>query len=776
MTDVPMGGRGGVGIRLWVDGGEVVKRTFGQIGDSGRKMWAEIAMGEKAANPALRAVSRVSKEAQGGIESLGARAGVAGGALSAFGTTGVAVAAGLGGLVVALGRAREAMAFAAVLTDTSEKLGIGAERLQELRFVADEAGVPVSALEADLEKLTGTLGKFKAGIGDGKLKPWFEELGISKADLDSIQTADELMMLLADKLGQVQDRSKQVAAARAFGIEESLPILRLGSKAIDDYAEEARRLGLVLDDDVRGALDRADRQMEIAQQRIDMSLRLAVAGLSDELATLVGWLASAVSWLTRLASIEIENPGDRAGQWVNDRARRALGLGRNPHEARRDAERQPGFERGGDFDAAAYLSGPYIQSLRTPSGFEMQGHTSGSRRGGGGSSADQAEREAEQRRQRAERAADRRARAWQDFRGSLFDPKVDLDEALTRQIAELEADRAERLKEIARQEEEYLRSGGLRGLTQIEAALIKKLDAARHEQDLQRVETERLNAGIRNRLDVEAADAEAAMELLSVRSAMAETTRERLTLERQILELERRSARDRLAYDLGADPNVSDEERFRRLGQYDRQTAAELALFDQQARDELQSEFHAAGREIVQAIEDGRIGEHIAEDLKARLIEMALSGLFNFLNPQGGAGSGDGFWAMGARMVGSLFGLGPGRAGGGGLQGGRRHPVVETGRPELLMLGGQGHVVGAQETARLLDDLAGSRRREPGSPGGDLGALDITLRTTREFDATIRRVSRAEAQREAAQVGARTYQASLAGAPGAVAERRAYKE
>ena len=37
MTDATAG-RGGVGIRLYVSGGEVVKRTFDQVGDSGKKM------------------------------------------------------------------------------------------------------------------------------------------------------------------------------------------------------------------------------------------------------------------------------------------------------------------------------------------------------------------------------------------------------------------------------------------------------------------------------------------------------------------------------------------------------------------------------------------------------------------------------------------------------------------------------------------------------------------------------------------------------------------
>ncbi|MBX9707054.1 MAG: hypothetical protein K2X61_03875, partial [Caulobacteraceae bacterium] len=56
MTDATAG-RGGVGIRLFIQGGELARRTFDQVGDSGRRMWAEIALGQRSANPAIRALS-----------------------------------------------------------------------------------------------------------------------------------------------------------------------------------------------------------------------------------------------------------------------------------------------------------------------------------------------------------------------------------------------------------------------------------------------------------------------------------------------------------------------------------------------------------------------------------------------------------------------------------------------------------------------------------------------------------------------------------------------
>ena len=70
--------------------------------------------------------------------------------------------------------------------------------------------------------------------------------------------------------------------------------------------------------------------------------------------------------------------------------------------------------------------------------------------------------------------------------------------------------------------------------------------------------------------------------------------------------------------------------------------------------------FIGYGRDLAQAVEERRLGGHIAEELKARLLDMALSGLFHFNQGRRGGG---GFWGAAAGFAGSLFGGGRPAAG-----------------------------------------------------------------------------------------------------------------
>ena len=307
MTDATAG-RGGVGIRLYTSGGELVRRTFDQVSDSGKKMWAEISLGQKAANPAFRALSSGVNEVKGGMDGLASRAGVAGNALGAFGFAGVAAAAALGAVAMAVTASFDAMHRAADLTDAADRIGITTTELQRWGYVADEAGVQTQSFQGNLEKLNGVLGAFKLGIGDAKLKPIFEELGITKEQLAGVQTADQLMLILADTLGQVQDRAKQVKFARALGVEESLPILRLGADEIKNMGDAAEDLGLVLDQDMNKRLDEADRKMEIAGQQMRILRDTAVGPLGEAFADATGYLAG--------LAVEFSKIEAKAPQWL----------------------------------------------------------------------------------------------------------------------------------------------------------------------------------------------------------------------------------------------------------------------------------------------------------------------------------------------------------------------------------------------------------------------------------------------------------------------------
>lgn len=738
MTDATAG-RGGVGIRLYVSGGEVVKRTFDQVGDSGKKMWGEIAVGERSANPAVRALSAASNEARGAVDGLAGRAGSANTILSAFGATGMAVAAALGAMSLGLAQAREGMQFAADLTDTADRIGVGAEALQELRYVADEAGVSVESFQANLEKLNGVVGAFKVGIGDGKLKPIFEELGITKAQLQDVDTAQDMMMLLADTLGQIRDRAVQVRLARGLGVEESLPILRLGSEAVRELSADARELGLVMSDDVRVQFDEADRAMERAQQRIDLSLKVAVVGLADDFAGLVEGVADAIQWFGKLdaamANFRVhDNPATRAGQFVNDQLRRAVGMGPNRDRAMRIANGAPG-----DVDDPM-LTREQIALSMPVGGFERLGHgrSGGGRAGGGGGGsgaaaraqaeaerkAREAERVADQKRQREDRAEDQIERARRDVlraRGGGFQEQR-IDRRAGAEIERLEDQRLDRLKELDRAEAEFDRSKGLRGLSKAEADLLraKQEELTAVEQSLVRDQERRDLAA--HRLKTEQDAAEAAIELLDVDAQMATTFRERARIEREILLATIEIARRAKQRELDLDPELDESERAGGMAVFERNASRRVQLFDYQEDERIKAQFKGYGREVVNAIQAGRIGEYIGDRLKERLLDGALDAFANLFKTGGGsAGKGGGWMATAVNAVASIFG--GGRAAGGGTEPGRFYTTVEHGRPELLMIAGSGHVTGPAETAQMIRDFA----REPGLSGATPAPVSIRL-------------------------------------------------
>lgn len=741
MTDVAASGRGGVGVRVFVVGDEVVRRTFSNIADSGKKMWAEIATGQRVANPALRGLSALSNEAQGAVAGLAARAGPAGSALSAMGTTGLALAAALGVVAGALVKTREAMTWAADLTDAADRIGVGVEALQNLRYAADETGVPVASLESALERLNGTLGAFRTGIGEGRVKAAFASLRITPEDLKGMNDAADILPLLADRLGRIESRADQVQIARRLGIEELLPLLRQGSEGLNRFEDAARDLGLTIDENVVRSLDEADRQMEIAQQRIDSSLRLAVASLADDFATVATEIANVVQWLVKLNSIEIPNPGVEAGLRINHFVRDRV-AGRSRAEGERYWNP---LGRNIEDQLAGLASWAGDQSWPTDPAFIPDRVPAG---GGAGRAERQAEREAEQRRQREDRFAEQLARAQDQALRAMQGRNRSLEDQLLFELGNLQRAAASREAAIEREVIEHQRTEGLRGLSRAEADELlaqERLLAAANERTA--IDENALKQAER-RLRLEEGADQTALEMLEISGQLARTERERFEVARRILAKEREIERRRLAFDLENDANLTPEERAARLAGFDQVTRGRVTVLDDAENNRLRGLFRDYGRTLVDAVEDGRLGEHIAMELRDRLLDYALNGVFEALfsggNKTGGGGGLGGLISSGLNFL-----FGGRRASGGGLEGGFRYGLAEHG-PELAVFGRDGHVFSAAETMRLLTE-AGDANTGRAAPGATFD-LSVNVQPSPYFDVRVERVARPMVEQSEARV------------------------
>jgi hypothetical protein len=317
--------------------------------------------------------------AENALSAITGHAPGAAAGLDKIGLAGAAATAVLGTLALAANRAIEAMSFGDELQAQADKLVISAEALQELQFAAEETDVPLEALQANLEKLNGTIGAFKTGIGGKKVAGAFEALGISKEDLANIENGVDLLPLLADRLGQVGDTAAQVQIARKLGIEDLLPLLRSGAEGLADMRNRARELGLVLDNQTVKALADADRQMELATRQIQANLRGAFAGLAVDIARVT----------SALATFLVELRTSAAGWAV---FAREVGKGLNPLNlipggrtlmAAQEAARVQAGGRQRVADIKDALSKPLERPAGAGAGFELQIPRSGGGRGGG---------------------------------------------------------------------------------------------------------------------------------------------------------------------------------------------------------------------------------------------------------------------------------------------------------------------------------------------------------------------------------------------------------
>ncbi|WP_332657368.1 hypothetical protein [Brevundimonas sp.] len=567
-----MAGGGSINLRMSLQGAEQVKAELASIGPAGSKMARDLDRAMRQPAPGMKALDAATGQVRQGVEGLAGRTGPLGAGLSSLGGIGLAAAAGLGVLAIGLTKAREAMQWADELSGTADRIGTSAEALQGLRFAAEEVDVSAQSLDANLEKLNATLGAFKSGVGDAKLKPVFEALGITQDQLATVDTADQMLLILADTLGQVQDRAVQVKFAKSLGVEESLPLLRLGADGIRELTAEAERLGLVAGKDVVEALAEADRQMEIAQQRIDSSMRLAVVGLADDFADVVSAIASIIGWLARLdAALEkfSGGGGDRPNArgipgMISDTVRGRTG--EQGDEARDAAiRRQPGWmtwlgvnqQRREYLDRRDRERAELAGGLRdiadgtgefAPKAPGWERPTRAARGGGGGRSS--ADRDAERQRRDAEREAER----------VRVDELRAADDILRRDVrggatAAIRANAARLLAESEAAQEawnDHLRQKTLQdgGMWDEETALrfenlqgLRQLTRDADERERVKEEQERLD---KERTAAEQAYIDVTADILSLASSGARTAEERRGIELRLLEIAQQRQRAEL--------------------------------------------------------------------------------------------------------------------------------------------------------------------------------------------------------------------------------------
>lgn len=141
-------------------------------------------------------------------------------------------------------------AVADEIDTTATAIGITAEELQELRYAAGQVGIEQSRVTQSMSFFTKALGQ--AIQGTGEARRGLDELGIGLDEIRGKAPLDVLTMV-AEKLKAIQNPLRRNAIlAQLFGRSglEMAALIGQGGEALDDYREKARRLGLVVSNDM----------------------------------------------------------------------------------------------------------------------------------------------------------------------------------------------------------------------------------------------------------------------------------------------------------------------------------------------------------------------------------------------------------------------------------------------------------------------------------------------------------------------------------------------
>lgn len=136
--------------------------------------------------------------------------------------------------------------FADDIADMAGRLQIGAESLQGLGFAATQTGSNLGDVEKGLRNVSKLVGQAEQG-NQAAIKT-LQMFGLSFQELAGL-TPDEQLKKVADVIASLPDQaSKTAAAMKIFGKAGAslLPMLEGGAAGIDEYRQQAEKLGLVM--------------------------------------------------------------------------------------------------------------------------------------------------------------------------------------------------------------------------------------------------------------------------------------------------------------------------------------------------------------------------------------------------------------------------------------------------------------------------------------------------------------------------------------------------
>jgi hypothetical protein len=243
-------------IRLSVVDGGKVKAELSELGEKGERALKKIEAAATPASSGLKLLSSAANDAKFQLEAATERLGLLGSVLGKLGPAGLIAGASVAALGV--GITALVMPVARVGDEFfkfSQKTGVSVEAITALDYAAKLSDVSTEGLTKALQKLSVAM--FDAQVNGEEGSAALKALGVSATDVHGqIRPTEQVLLDLADKFSAMPDGADKAAlAVKLFGKEglAIIPFLNQGREGIAALMEEAKRLGLVMSEDVARA-------------------------------------------------------------------------------------------------------------------------------------------------------------------------------------------------------------------------------------------------------------------------------------------------------------------------------------------------------------------------------------------------------------------------------------------------------------------------------------------------------------------------------------------
>lgn len=195
----------------------------------------------------------------------------------------------------------EGAQYADDLMTLSAQTGIATDKLQEYQYMSELVDVSMDTLTGSMAKLTKNMGSAQGGTG--KAADAFKALGVSVTDSSgNLRDNEDVFSDVVDALGKMTNETERDTLAMAiFGksAQELNPLIKAGGDEIQRLADEAHRMGYVLDDESLEALvavsDAMERMKNLATT-VKNELAVALAPVIEMLADKLTDLVQRVDW------------------------------------------------------------------------------------------------------------------------------------------------------------------------------------------------------------------------------------------------------------------------------------------------------------------------------------------------------------------------------------------------------------------------------------------------------------------------------------------------